>query len=30
MNELVDRGADGIMTDKPALLRDVLQARGRW
>lgn len=30
MNELVDRGADGIMTDKPAVLRDVLTSRGRW
>lgn len=30
MNELVDRGADGIMTDRPAVLREVLQSRGRW
>ncbi|MEY2626428.1 MAG: hypothetical protein RJB08_187 [Actinomycetota bacterium] len=30
MNELLDRGADGIMTDKPAVLRDVLTRRGSW
>jgi hypothetical protein len=21
---------DGVMTDRPAMLRDVLQARGQW
>lgn len=30
MDELIDRGADGIMTDRPAVLREVLQSRGRW
>ncbi len=30
MNELIDRGADGIMTDQPATLKDVLVGRGRW
>ena len=30
MNELLDRGADGIMTDKPQVLKDVLDSRGRW
>lgn len=30
MNELIDLGVDGIMTDRPAVLRDVLRARGLW
>ena len=30
MNILLDRGADGIMTDRPALLKSVLQERGSW
>ena len=30
MNELIDRGADGIMTDQPAILKDVLVRRGKW
>lgn len=30
MNELLDAGVDGIMTDRPTLLRAVLQQRGRW
>ena len=30
MGELLDRGADGIMTDQTELLRDVLVARGQW
>ena len=30
MNHLIDVGADGIMTDQPATLRDVLHARSLW
>lgn len=30
MRRLLDDGADGIMTDRPAVLRDVLGARGQW
>jgi glycerophosphoryl diester phosphodiesterase len=30
MTDLLDRGADGIMTDETELLRDVLSARGQW
>jgi len=30
MNWLLDIGVDGIMTDKPALLKQVLQQRGLW
>lgn len=30
MDELLDLGVDGIMTDRPAVLRDVLSARGQW
>ncbi|MFV0429052.1 MAG: glycerophosphodiester phosphodiesterase [Arachnia sp.] len=30
MHELIDWGVDGIVTDRPDLLRDVLQARGMW
>ncbi len=30
MRRLLDLGVDGIMTDRPALLRDVLQERGQW
>lgn len=30
MADLLDRGADGIMTDKPAVLKDVLIGRGSW
>jgi glycerophosphoryl diester phosphodiesterase len=29
MNRLLDLGVDGIMTDRPRLLRDVISARGR-
>jgi glycerophosphoryl diester phosphodiesterase len=30
MNALLDRGVDGIMTDRTDILRDVLRARGQW
>lgn len=30
MDELLDLGVDGIMTDRPVVLRDVLQRRGQW
>lgn len=30
MTRLLDLGVDGIMTDRPAVLRDVLQARDEW
>jgi glycerophosphoryl diester phosphodiesterase len=30
MHELLDIGVDGIMTDRPAELRSVLEARGAW
>ena len=30
MNILLDRGVDGIMTDRTDILRDVLRARGQW
>ncbi|MFP5319958.1 MAG: glycerophosphodiester phosphodiesterase [Acidimicrobiia bacterium] len=30
MGSLLDLGVDGIMTDRPAVLRDVLEARGQW
>lgn len=30
MHELLDLGVDGIMTDRPAVLRDVLRDRGAW
>jgi glycerophosphoryl diester phosphodiesterase len=30
MRRLLDLGVDGIMTDRPAVLRDVLHERGQW
>jgi len=30
MHALLDLGVDGIMTDRPAVLRDVLRERGTW
>lgn len=30
MTRLLDMGVDGIMTDRPAVLKDVLVARGSW
>jgi glycerophosphoryl diester phosphodiesterase len=30
MERLLDLGVDGIMTDRPDVLKDVLVARGQW
>ena len=30
MEHLLDLGVDGLMTDRPSVLRDVLQRRGQW
>ena len=30
MQRLLDIGVDGIMTDRPTVLRDVLMERGTW
>jgi glycerophosphoryl diester phosphodiesterase len=30
MNALLDLGVDGIMTDRPTVLKEVLESRGQW
>jgi len=30
MDELIERGVDGLMTDRTDLLKDVLEERGLW
>jgi glycerophosphoryl diester phosphodiesterase len=30
MTRLLELGVDGIMTDRPGVLKDVLVTRGRW
>ncbi len=30
MERVLDLGADGVMTDEVALLRDILTERGQW
>ena len=30
MDTLLDMGVDGIMTDRPAVLKEVLQRRATW
>jgi glycerophosphoryl diester phosphodiesterase len=30
MDRLLDLGVDGIMTDRPTVLKEVLERRGQW
>ena len=30
MNRLLDLGVEGLMTDRPAVLKSVLRSRGQW
>ena len=30
MRDLIDIGVDGIMTDRPGMLRELLEKRGEW
>jgi glycerophosphoryl diester phosphodiesterase len=30
MEGLLDLGVDGIMTDRPSILKEVLERRGQW
>jgi glycerophosphoryl diester phosphodiesterase len=30
MDRLLDLGVDGIMTDRPSILKEVLERRGQW
>jgi glycerophosphoryl diester phosphodiesterase len=30
MHRLYDMGVDAVMTDRPTVLREVLEARGQW
>jgi glycerophosphoryl diester phosphodiesterase len=30
MHRLLDMGVDGVMTDRPQVLKDVLLERGQW
>ena len=30
VNAMLDLGVDGVMTDRPAMLRDLLERRGQW
>jgi glycerophosphoryl diester phosphodiesterase len=30
MNRLLDLGVEGLMSDRPAVLKSVLRSRGQW